>query len=485
MAQTTIEQFATELKMPAGALLEQLPPRASRARSRATTLTEQDKTRLLDYLRKQHGAAGDGKKRITLTRKQTTEIKAADSSGKARTIQVEVRKKRVLVRREEEAPVDAARRSSRRRRSAAATGAGTGRRRRAAARGDRRARGRSAQGAGADGAPAGGPAEEAGRSREAQDEEGTRSRGSGRARRRRSEGRRRREGRRRGRRRGGRASRPSPSRKARCTGPAAKPGEKREKPDEESAGPGVPGRGGAPARAQAARRHHGRRAPPAGAAAKGGRHGRDDEDGDASGAQSAQAGPMVREISVPETITVADLAHKMSVKAAEVIKALMKLGTMVTINQVIDQETAMIVVEEMGHKAKAAKLDDPGLAARRDRAGARGRCASRVRRSSRSWATSTTARRRCSTRSAARAWRAAKRAASRSTSAPITSRRRKGIDHVPRHAGPRGVHGDARARRQGHRHRRAGRRGRRRRDAADQGSDRPREGGATCRSSSR
>ena len=49
----------------------------------------------------------------------------------------------------------------------------------------------------------------------------------------------------------------------------------------------------------------------------------------------------------------------MSVKAAELIKAMMKLGTMVTINQVLDQETAMIVVEEMGHKAKAAKLDDP------------------------------------------------------------------------------------------------------------------------------
>ena len=68
-----------------------------------------------------------------------------------------------------------------------------------------------------------------------------------------------------------------------------------------------------------------------------------------------QTEPLVREIFVPETITVADLAHKMSVKAAEVIKALMKLGSMVTINQVIDQETAMIVVEEMGHKAKAAK----------------------------------------------------------------------------------------------------------------------------------
>ncbi|MEZ5727653.1 MAG: translation initiation factor IF-2 N-terminal domain-containing protein [Burkholderiaceae bacterium] len=69
--------------------------------------------------------------------------------------------------------------------------------------------------------------------------------------------------------------------------------------------------------------------------------------------------PIIREVHVPETITVADLAHKMSVKAAEVIKTLMKLGQMVTINQVLDQETAMIVVEEMGHQAMAAKLDDP------------------------------------------------------------------------------------------------------------------------------
>ena len=65
------------------------------------------------------------------------------------------------------------------------------------------------------------------------------------------------------------------------------------------------------------------------------------------------------EVLVPETISVGDLAHKMSVKAAEVIKVMMKMGTMVTINQVIDQETAMIVVSEMGHQAKPAKLDDP------------------------------------------------------------------------------------------------------------------------------
>ena len=68
---------------------------------------------------------------------------------------------------------------------------------------------------------------------------------------------------------------------------------------------------------------------------------------------------VAREIAVPETIAIAELAHKMSVKAAEVIKIFMKLGQMVTINQVIDQETAMIVVDEMGHKGIAAKTADP------------------------------------------------------------------------------------------------------------------------------
>ncbi len=87
----------------------------------------------------------------------------------------------------------------------------------------------------------------------------------------------------------------------------------------------------------------------------GGRH-RDEEGGSAF---AAPAEPKVMEGLVPETITVGDLAHKMSVKAAEVIKVMMKMGTMVTINQVLDQDTAMIVVQEMGHTAKPAKLDDP------------------------------------------------------------------------------------------------------------------------------
>ena len=62
--------------------------------------------------------------------------------------------------------------------------------------------------------------------------------------------------------------------------------------------------------------------------------------------------PVVREVAIPESLTVAELAQRMSVKAAEVIKAMMNLGSMVTINQVIDQDTATIVVEEMGHRAK-------------------------------------------------------------------------------------------------------------------------------------
>ncbi|MFZ3029232.1 translation initiation factor IF-2, partial [Rhodoferax sp.] len=75
--------------------------------------------------------------------------------------------------------------------------------------------------------------------------------------------------------------------------------------------------------------------------------------------QAAPVEVRVLEVHVPETITVAELAHKMAVKASEVIKHLMKLGQMVTINQPLDQDTAMILVEEMGHKAIVAALDDP------------------------------------------------------------------------------------------------------------------------------
>jgi translation initiation factor IF-2 len=94
---------------------------------------------------------------------------------------------------------------------------------------------------------------------------------------------------------------------------------------------------------------------------RGGSGRRGDRDSRDSGQSNFVAPTEVKviEVHVPETITVAELAHKMSLKSSEVIKQLMKLGQMVTINQPLDQDTAMIVVEELGHTAIVAALDDP------------------------------------------------------------------------------------------------------------------------------
>lgn len=100
MASTNVAKFAAELKMPAEALLEQLKAAGVSKQSPDDELTEADKEQLLLALRRAHGADEGPKRRITLTRKQTSEIKQADATGKARTIQVEVRKKRVFVKRD-------------------------------------------------------------------------------------------------------------------------------------------------------------------------------------------------------------------------------------------------------------------------------------------------------------------------------------------------------------------------------------------------
>src|SRR5262245_33984506 len=102
MAQTSVAQFAGELKVQPAQLLEQLRAAGVHKRVAEDVLSEQDKTKLLDYLRRSHGSA-EPKNKITLTRKQTSEIiKKSDASGKARTIQVEVKKKRIFVKREAE-----------------------------------------------------------------------------------------------------------------------------------------------------------------------------------------------------------------------------------------------------------------------------------------------------------------------------------------------------------------------------------------------
>ncbi|HYP34652.1 MAG TPA: translation initiation factor IF-2 associated domain-containing protein, partial [Burkholderiaceae bacterium] len=103
MAVTTVAQFAAELNRPAATLLEQLQSAGVAKATADDALNDADKERLLDYLRTAHGTAGGERKKITLTRKSTSEIKQADASGKARTIQVEVRKKRTFVQRDDSA----------------------------------------------------------------------------------------------------------------------------------------------------------------------------------------------------------------------------------------------------------------------------------------------------------------------------------------------------------------------------------------------
>ena len=344
MAQTTIEQFATELKMPAGALLEQLGKAGVDGKKQGDNLSELDKTRLLDYLRRQHGAAGEPKKKITLTRKQTTEIKASGSTGKSRTIQVEVRKKRVFVKRDEtevapvveEAPKPAtplitadefAARAAEERKAQELM---TRQQEDLQKKHDQVTKRKSKKEDEDTARAAAAAAEEAAKIAEAAQAAAAAAR-----------------------------SAPAmPPAVAPATGtlhrPAAKVGEKTRPARRASA---------TAFQEEAARRRAlklrgdvtGGTATTAWRQPKVGRH-RHEDDG-AEGA-AAVAGAVVREVTIPETISVAELAHKMSVKAAEVIKALMKMGQMVTINQVLDQETAMILAEEMGHKAKAAKLDD-------------------------------------------------------------------------------------------------------------------------------
>jgi len=322
MAQINVTEFATQLGLPPALLIEQLHAAGvKKALTEQTALTEKDKTQLLDYLRQSHGAK-EAKQKITLTRRQTSEIRKSDSTGKARTIQIEVRKKRVLVKREtpdaEAVPVEppkpvldaeqiALREEEARKQAELAA--------------------RQAE-----------DAEKKRRKKEAETAAEAKA-----------------------------AEEPKPA--ADAVGalpvegtlhkPTVKPEEKAEKAEKKAKKQPKP----------VVWRDEGvkRRTIKTRGDASGGlgwrerkaRHAAHREESETQHTFTAPTEPIVREVTVPETITVGDLAHKMSVKAAEVIKVLMKMGTMVTINQVLDQDTAMVLVEEMGHVAKRAKLDEP------------------------------------------------------------------------------------------------------------------------------
>jgi translation initiation factor IF-2 len=327
VAQTSVAQFATELKVPPSVLLEQLRAAGVDKRVPEDSLTEQDKSRLLEYLRRAHGSA-DAKNKITLTRKQTSEIKKADATGKYRTVQVEVRKKRVFVKRD---PAEVA---------AAAVAA------EAPPVAEPEAPSPPPVAAPAPGIDV--------KERELRQEEARRQQQLAEiqeAELREKQEREKRE-----------AQQKAAAAAAGVTtlhAPKLKADDGRGDKKAKKAKPTTVLRDDSVRRRQIKTRGdagggvggwHGR---------GGGRHRGQPSGADQPSNFAAPSEPLVREVAVPETITVGELAHRMSVKAAEVIKVLMKLGTMATINQVLDQETAMIIVEEMGHKAKAAKLDDP------------------------------------------------------------------------------------------------------------------------------
>ncbi len=453
MSSTTVAEFASELKKSTATLLEQLNAAGVAKSAAADRLSDTDKQRLLSYLQASHGMSAPERKKITLVKKSTSEIKQADSSGKARTIQVEVRKKRTFVRREEGAEValakpeaevpaqplidnaELARREEEARRQAELI-----RRQeeelaqRRSLREEQEARTREAAQA-AEEAAAAKPVVKPARKRggvaptpEAVEDatakaldEAEKAQAAQQARAREVE----------------QASAAAQANAAEDAARAADLGERRrsaeaeaaairlmmsapakkpmvaKKPDDgkgtsatdaakaaglkgtlhkpaAGAAPAKPARGGAvagpgtsaapgsgkevksaklssswagdPAKKKGIPTRGATGAPSGGRSSNwrsGPRARRGASDRDEQRAVQAPVEVRVIEVHVPETITVAELAHKMAVKASEVIKQLMKLGQMVTINQALDQDTAMIVVEEMGHQAIIAALDDP------------------------------------------------------------------------------------------------------------------------------
>eukprot|EP01034_Spumella_vulgaris_P000069 gene69-92_t len=101
MSSNTVAEFANELKKSPETLLDQLKAAGVSKAAPSDALTEPDKQKLLAYLQASHGTASGDRKKITMVKKSTSEIKQADATGKARTIQVEVRKKRTFIQRDE------------------------------------------------------------------------------------------------------------------------------------------------------------------------------------------------------------------------------------------------------------------------------------------------------------------------------------------------------------------------------------------------
>ncbi len=383
MATTTVKALAEELKRSPADLLEQLKAAGIDKESEADKITDKDKTALLAYLQKAHGSAEPGvRKKITLTKRETSEIRQADSAGRTRTVQVEVRKKRVLVKRDDAGKADEPTEAKptaavetkpilsdeelEKRAAEAARQAELLARQEAEMKAASEAKQKKIE---AEQKPSKVEAEQEAASKEQAKKElaelqSRRAAAEAEV----------------------SAIRDMMSAPARVLkapseiaseeakkGTLHKPvkadgGDDKKKPTKVGGKLIKSSETSSTWQEEGAKRKVGLKTRGdltgglgGGWRTGGGRKKQQHQDDNPASNFQVPTEPIVRDVHIPETITVADLAHKMSVKGAEVIKLLMGMGQMVTINQVLDQDTAMIIVEEMGHKAHAAKLDDPEI----------------------------------------------------------------------------------------------------------------------------
>lgn len=322
MAGVSVKQLAEVLSVPVDRLLSQLSKAGMPFETEDQTVSDEEKMRLLNFLRDTHGAAKsktDEPKKITLKRKTVSELKQSGGAGKTtarggKTVNVEVRKKRTYMKRSEVVSEEAERlkeesekiaqqrveqekqaEEERVRRAKASEEKAREEAERLAKQEALKAEEekRKEEAAALAAAPVPPPPEKADK------RGGKRDKGD----------------------RSDKKERSTKYGREELHVDASKAGRRKKKP-----------RGGRGAAVTSVSTEHGFEKPTA---------------------------PIVREVLIPETITVAELAQKMAIKAAEVIKVMMGLGSMVTINQVLDQETASIVVEEMGHKVKL--IDDDAI----------------------------------------------------------------------------------------------------------------------------
>ncbi|HEX9801778.1 MAG TPA: translation initiation factor IF-2 [Gammaproteobacteria bacterium] len=324
MSEVTVTQFAETIGVPVERLLGQLQDAGVKAKGADEFIGDDDKIKLLDYLREKHGTekaeapAEAGPKKITLKRRTTSELKVGGSSAsKGKTVTVEVRKKRTYVKRsvvaaEEDKRIDsevAQRLEQQLEIEAKQRAEAEARRKVEDAEAQRRAEEEAARR----------NAEEEESRRKAEEEAALAKATAAPA--------------------AVAAAEPAPKR-AEAEKPATetRPASKKEKPKKGRKGRFEQGEGELHIAVDKSgrRKKKGGRGKPVVTSA--GKHGFE-----------KPTAPIIHEVSIPETITVGELAQKMSVKAAELIKSMMKMGTMVTINQVLDQETAAILVEELGH----------------------------------------------------------------------------------------------------------------------------------------